>query len=288
MRKFIKAISLSLMALMALMATGCGGRLEQPDWLKQTLCEHEFELGDVIREGTCTTKGKQQEYCSECGATRILSTPEVHKYDSGVAGGNGLTYYTCMDCGTVKTEVLGVCYHENIISEEGFVKNGMCQDCGRFVFNQVTYSEVSRGDTLAGWYKIVPNGTDDIMLFIDSMDIPELEIEGLNVSDPYEYSISEDDFNICDMIYFGVFAGAEGVNKDINSFMYSEPTYSTIRYHGHYYVYVPPKGYKCYYSLEHYDSTREEYVIYGSIAYTFTNFKMKLIQNGSIQKVNFN
>ena len=34
MKRFIKAISLAMMGLIAMMATGCG-RIEQPDWLKQ-------------------------------------------------------------------------------------------------------------------------------------------------------------------------------------------------------------------------------------------------------------
>lgn len=287
MKRFIKALSLAMMGLIAMMATGCG-RIEQPDWLKKKLCEHVFEAGDVIRESTCTTKGKQQEYCSECGETRIVSIPTTHKWDKGTEGGNSLTYYTCLDCGAVKTEASGICYHENIFSEEGFIKNGMCQDCGKFVFNDVTYSDVAKGDTLSGWYKVTPEGKyNDMMLFTDGLDCPELGLEGYKISEPYSFMESKD-FNLCDLLYLGLVKNLPGSHEHLDEYTYSEPTYQTVSYGNSYYIYVSPKGYKNYYTLSKLDMTVEDYVVYGAIGYTFTNFKFRSFSGGTIEKVNFN
>lgn len=78
-RKFLKVLVavLSLGAI-GIFAAGCGvGGLEQPEWIKQALCDHVFDEKRVLRDASCEEDGMTLKLCTECGKTKIVTSPAL-------------------------------------------------------------------------------------------------------------------------------------------------------------------------------------------------------------------
>lgn len=87
MKKVLKRIAaLLLVALVGVSSVGCGFELEQPEFIKQALCDHVFDEEEILKEPTCGEKGKKEEICSDCGKTRITTIRATgeHVYDEGM------------------------------------------------------------------------------------------------------------------------------------------------------------------------------------------------------------
>ena len=94
MKKIFKRIAaMALVGLVGISSVACAGGVEKPEWLEQLLCEHDFEDETVIKEATCTEKGKAEKTCSDCGKTETVATKKLPHVDE-----NGDK--TCDVCGT--------------------------------------------------------------------------------------------------------------------------------------------------------------------------------------------
>ena len=82
MKKIFKRIAaMSLVGLVGISSVACAGGVEKPEWLEQLLCDHDFEEENVIKEATCTEKGKVEKICSDCGKVETVTTKKLPHVD---------------------------------------------------------------------------------------------------------------------------------------------------------------------------------------------------------------
>ena len=151
MKKLFKKIaSIFLVALVGVSSVACaGGDIEQPDWLKDILCDHVFDEQEVLKEATCTEKGKVEKICSDCGKTEIVSTKKLPHVDE-----NGDK--TCDVCGTT------------ISSDD---------NADSLIPNENTPTQqFNESERLGGWYRLpkYANGDSDscaVIYFLISVDV---------------------------------------------------------------------------------------------------------------------
>ena len=111
MKKIFKRIAaMALVGLVGISSVACAGGVEKPEWLEQLLCEHDFEDETVIKEATCTEKGKAEKTCSDCGKTETVATKKLPHVDE-----NGDK--TCDVCGNTISGNTGGNTTPNIIYE---------------------------------------------------------------------------------------------------------------------------------------------------------------------------
>ncbi len=159
MKKVMKRIvAFMMLAVVALSTVGCSG-YENPEWLEQLLCEHDFDEEEIIKEPTCGTSGKKEKICSDCGKTETVSIKATgeHTWDSGTVVGDYVKY-TCTTCDETKKEEIPECLHLDIDDVGIDAVLGTCRGCGINIFEATTV-EVNVGDSASGWYRI-PFSTD--------------------------------------------------------------------------------------------------------------------------------
>lgn len=101
MKKIIAAL---LVAISIVPFAGCF-EYEQPEWLKQKLCDHVYDEEEIVREATCGRNGRVMKICSACGDTKLVTIKAtgMHAFDAGVAYNDSILY-TCLVCGETKME----------------------------------------------------------------------------------------------------------------------------------------------------------------------------------------
>lgn len=101
MKKIIAAL---LVAISIVPFAGCF-EYEQPEWVKQKLCDHVYDEEEIVREATCGRNGSVMKICSDCGDTKLVTikATEMHAFDAGVAYNDSILY-TCLVCGETKME----------------------------------------------------------------------------------------------------------------------------------------------------------------------------------------
>ena len=161
-KKLLRATAALLVGVVGVAATGCSFSVEQPDWLKQKLCDHVFDEQEILRDPTCIREGKTEKICSDCGTTKIVAIPATgdHTWDDGVTS-DGMTTFTCTVCGVVETQEQEApsCLHNNYDPYGDTVRMNTCLDCGAYIPDLPT-SAVSVGDAVVGWYRFALS--DDI------------------------------------------------------------------------------------------------------------------------------
>lgn len=101
MKKIIAAL---LVAISIVPFAGCF-EYEQPEWVKQKLCDHVYDEEEIVREATCGRNGSVMKICSDCGDTKLVTIKAtgMHAFDAGVAYNDSILY-TCLVCGETKME----------------------------------------------------------------------------------------------------------------------------------------------------------------------------------------
>lgn len=155
-KKLLRAAAALLVGVVGVAAAGCSFSVEQPDWLKQKLCDHIFDEEEILREPTCGKDGKTEKICSDCGTTKIVAIPATgeHVFDEGVTE-DGMTTYTCTVCGEKERheQLAPACKHLHIDDVGIDHPTGTCLDCGVFLPDLAT-SPVNVGDVASGWYRV--------------------------------------------------------------------------------------------------------------------------------------
>lgn len=149
-----KIVAVLLVCLTVFSYSACSIEFEEPDWIKEKLCDHVFDEQEVLKEATCGASGRILKVCSDCGKTEydtIKATGE-HVFDAGVALENGMKY-TCTVCGKTKTEELSQGHSHKDVDFDG-----KCDECAEDydIFADGAYTEVDvvSGEYVAGnWYR---------------------------------------------------------------------------------------------------------------------------------------
>ncbi len=103
----------------------------QNDWEKMEIdiCSHIWGAEKITLESTCTTSGKKEKKCENCGKTIETEIPAPgHSYGEWVTTvsltctTNGERKRTCTVCGAVETEIITKTGHN--------YENGKCTICG--------------------------------------------------------------------------------------------------------------------------------------------------------------
>lgn len=71
-KTILRTAAAMLMLCIVACGVGCGSGIEQPEWLKQAICEHDFNEKVIIKEPTCTESGSAQKFCSKCGMEKTI------------------------------------------------------------------------------------------------------------------------------------------------------------------------------------------------------------------------
>ena len=191
MKRMMKRFIVGLLAVITLFSVvGCV-EIEQPDWVKQNLCDHVYDEEEIIKEATCGRNGSVMKICSDCGATKLVTIKATgkHVFDTGISTESGIMY-TCIICKKIKTES-----HSH--KDADF--NGKCDSCGlkfdRYAFDDALETAVSVGEIVAGkTYRLYSGavlafGGPWTMSYVDGVftiggSVNDIVYEGITV---YEY-----------------------------------------------------------------------------------------------------
>lgn len=149
-KTILRTAAAMLMLCIVACGVGCGSGIEQPEWLKQAICEHDFNEKVIIKEPTCTESGSAQKFCSKCGKEKMIiqkalgHTEIVDEEIAATCTQPGLTAGShCSVCGVVmvkQEEVFGIHVDDD--------KNTLCDVCNISITPTGFNAEV--GDLYAG------------------------------------------------------------------------------------------------------------------------------------------
>ena len=188
MKRVFKVAAMMLLSCVLMCAVGCGAT-EQPDWLKQAICDHEFDDKIVTKEATCTESGVAKMFCSKCGAEKSVvvkkkgHTTVIDEEILPTCISPGLTAGEhCIACGIVivKQEIVSVMHTDEDT-------NGTCDLCESDIFADCDYKSVKEGDSVSGWYRTRTN-SEEIGMF--NLGFLSIEVDGLTVENIAEGHIA--------------------------------------------------------------------------------------------------
>lgn len=161
MKKLIRGF---LIFLLVILAGACIlNVMKQPEWIKQAICDHVFDEKEVLREASCEEDGMTLKLCTDCGKTKIVTSPALGHTEKVVLPGRDAT---CTIAGLTKKLTCSVCnevlQEQSEIPALGHTMEGdTCTVCG-FV-DTSNYTEVAAqvGEKMLGnWYRLYCYETD--------------------------------------------------------------------------------------------------------------------------------
>lgn len=164
MRKCFKTVAMAVLMVSVIGSVSGCVRVEQPEWLEQTICEHEYESVRDIKLASCTTNGAVEQECIYCGHTRIAKVNAfghdviIDTMIESTCATKGLSEGKhCIRCGEVLESQVELDYGSH--TDEDL--DGVCDDCGATIFYSATYKKIDAESEMVdgSWYRCAVQNT---------------------------------------------------------------------------------------------------------------------------------